>query len=214
MDPDQHNLEHPGQHDLEPAGDANDLPSAERLDALHARLAAAAVAEGLIDVGFGAVDTPLGELLLAATPVGIVRVGFQGEGEECVLEELATRVSSRVLRAPALVEDARRQISDYFDGRRRAFELALDWRLTRGFRRRVLEMTAQIPYGRTQSYRQVATQIGDPAAVRAAGTALATNPLPVIVPCHRVLRSDGALGGYRGGVDAKRRLLALEGQYA
>ncbi|MCP9490202.1 MAG: methylated-DNA--[protein]-cysteine S-methyltransferase [Solirubrobacteraceae bacterium MAG38_C4-C5] len=175
-------------------------------------LAARAEAEDLVDVAFERHDSPLGPILLGATPEGLVRVGLPSEDEDAVLDELARRVSARVLFAPRdAVTRARRQLDEYFGGWRRAFDVELDWRLTAGFRREVLRATAQIPYGQTASYRQVATQAGSPAAVRAAGTALATNPLPILVPCHRVLRSDGALGSYRGGPEAKAQLLCLEG---
>jgi methylated-DNA-[protein]-cysteine S-methyltransferase len=140
-----------------------------------------------------------------------VRVGLPAEDEDAVLDELARRVSVRVLHASRdALTHARRQLDEYFDGSRRTFDVALDWRLTRGFRREVLRATAQIPYGQTASYKQVATRAGSPGAVRAAGTALATNPLPIVVPCHRVLRSGGALGAYRGGPEAKAQLLTLE----
>lgn len=168
-------------------------------------------AEGLIDVALERHDSPLGTILVGATEAGIVRIGLPAEGEEEVFEELARRVSARVLVAPReAATRARRQLDEYFAGTRRAFDVPLDWRLTAGFRREVLRATARIPYGEIASYRQVATEAGNPAAVRAAGTALALNPLPIVVPCHRVLRTDGSLGGYRGGSDAKARLLALE----
>jgi methylated-DNA-[protein]-cysteine S-methyltransferase len=175
------------------------------------RLAARADAEGLVDVAVARHDSPLGRLVLGATPRGLVRVGLPSEEEDAVLEELARRVSLRVMHADREpLTRAREQLDEYFAGRRRAFALPLDWRLARGFRREVLRATAAIPYGRTASYREVASRAGSPGAVRAAGTALATNPLPLVVPCHRVLRSDGALGQYRGGVEAKGRLLELE----
>ncbi len=168
-------------------------------------------AEGLIDVALERHDSPLGPILLGATDAGLVRVGLPAEGEDAVLDELTLRVSPRVLRGPRdTVTRARHQLDEYFNATRRDFELPLDWRLTAGFRRQVLRATAQIPYGQTSSYRKVATQAGSPAAVRAAGTALALNPLPIIVPCHRVLRSDGQLGSYRGGPQAKAQLLNLE----
>ena len=171
-----------------------------------------AVADGLIDVAFERHDSPLGSILLGATTEGLVRVGLPSEDEDAVLDELARRVSARVLFAPRDgVTRARRQLDEYFEARRHEFDVALDWRLTAGFRREVLRATAQIPYGHTASYRHVARQAGSPAAVRAAGTALATNPLAILVPCHRVLRSDGALGSYRGGPDVKAQLLGLEG---
>jgi methylated-DNA-[protein]-cysteine S-methyltransferase len=181
-----------------------------RTIALQAELARRAAAAGMLEAGYDRLDSPLGRLLIAATPVGVVRVGFESESEERFLDEIARRVSARVLRAPRLVDDARRQLAEYFDGRRREFELELDWRLAAGFRRRVLSATAQIPFGQTRSYRDVATSAGSPRAVRAAGSALANNPLPIVVPCHRVLRSDGSLGGFRGGIAAKRALLGYE----
>jgi methylated-DNA-[protein]-cysteine S-methyltransferase len=178
---------------------------------IRRRLARRAELEGLVDVAFERHDSPLGTIVLAATPHGLVRVGLPAEGEDAVLEELVRRVSPRVLRtARDTLTDARHQLDEYFDGRRRLFEVRLDWCLAAGFRREVLHAVARIPYGETASYREVATRAGRPVAVRAAGTALATNPLPILVPCHRVMRSDGALGGYRGGPRAKARLLDLE----
>lgn len=171
-----------------------------------------AEAEGLVDVAFERHDSPLGTILLAATPEGLARVGLPVEEEDGVLQELASRVSPRVLHAPRDALTATRlQLDEYFNHRRRSFDVPLDWRLTHGFRRDVLRATARIPYGETASYRDVATRAGSPAAVRAAGSALATNPLPILVPCHRVVRTGGALGAYRGGVHAKIQLLELEG---
>jgi methylated-DNA-[protein]-cysteine S-methyltransferase len=179
---------------------------------IRERLIRGAEAEGLIDVAVERHDSPLGPLLLAATDAGLVRLGLPADGEDEVLSELAGRVSPRVLIAPrATVTAARHQLDRYFEGRRRDFDLELDWRLARGFRRDVLEATARILYGRTGTYATVASAAGSPAAVRAAGTALARNPLPIVVPCHRVLRSDGELGDYRGGAAAKASLLNLEG---
>lgn len=179
---------------------------------LRQELAARATAEGLVDVAFERHDSPLGPILLGATTEGLVRVGLPSEDEDAVLDELARRLSARVLFAPRdAATRARRQLDEYFAAQRHAFDVTLDWRLTVGFRREVLRATAQIPYGQTASYRRVATQAGRPAAVRAAGTALATNPLAILVPCHRVLRSDGALGAYRGGTEVKAQLLGLEG---
>ncbi len=170
-----------------------------------------AAAERLIDVAFERHDSPLGSILVSATDQGLVRIGLPAEDEDAVLEELARRVSPRVLATPRdSVTLARRQLDEYFDRRRSALDVPLDWQLTRGFRREVLRATALIPYGQTSSYRQLATQAGSPGAARAAGTAVATNPLPIVVPCHRVLRSDGHLGAYRGGPDAKTQLLTLE----
>jgi methylated-DNA-[protein]-cysteine S-methyltransferase len=183
-----------------------------RLERLRRSLAVRAGDAGLVDVAFEHHASPLGPLLLGATPQGLVRVGLPGESEEVVLDELAARVSARVLRvALAPLDCARRQLDEYFEGRRRAFELELDWQLARGFRRDVLRATARIPYGRTASYREIARRAGSPSAFRAAGSALATNPLPIVVPCHRVVPSSGELGSYRGGAAAKARLLALEG---
>jgi methylated-DNA-[protein]-cysteine S-methyltransferase len=185
-------------------------PSAERLAVLRARLGRAAAAGDLLDVAYTTIETPIGRLLVAATSVGLVRVAFETEPRDAVLAELAERVSPRLLEAPARLDATRRELDEYFAGRRVRFDLPLDWSLTRGFRRAVLGATAQIPYGQTETYRSVATAAGNPAAVRAAGTALATNPLPIVVPCHRVLRSDGGRGGYRGGLPRKEALLALE----
>lgn len=172
-----------------------------------------AAAEGLLDVAFEHHDSPLGPILISATGEGLVRIGLPAEDEDEVLEDLARRVSVRVLRAPReSVARARRQLDEYFGGRRQVFDVPLDWQLIRGFRRDVLQATAAIPFGQTKSYREVARQAGSPAAVRAAGTALARNPLPIVVPCHRVLRTGGQLGAYRGGPEAKAQLLRLEGR--
>lgn len=186
-------------------------PDPASWERVRAGLSRRADDEGLIEVAFERHDSPLGTIVVGATDAGVVRVGLPIEGEDAVLDDLARRVSPRVLHAPrAAVTRARHELDQYFDGTRRAFDVPLDWRLSAGFRRAVLHATARIPYGQTSSYRQVATQAGSPAAVRAAGTALALNPLPIVVPCHRVLRSDGAVGGYRGGPQAKAHLLDLE----
>jgi methylated-DNA-[protein]-cysteine S-methyltransferase len=180
-------------------------------DRMRRDLAQLAIAEGLVDVAFERHESPLGSIVLGATAVGLVRVGLPAEGEDAVIEDIAERISPRVLCAPRqVVTRARRQLDEYFDGRRRCFDVPLDWRLTKGFRRAVLRVTARIPYGHTASYREVAAAAGSPAAFRAAGSALATNPLPIIVPCHRVLPSGGGLGAYRGGAEAKAQLLGLE----
>jgi methylated-DNA-[protein]-cysteine S-methyltransferase len=188
------------------------LPLAdEAADArLRARLAAAAEREGILDVAYRLIETPVGLLLLAATDRGLVRVAYDREGHDAVLAALAGAVSPRILHAPARLETVSRQLEEYFAGRRRAFDVPLDFRLAHGFRRSVLAHLPAIGYGRTESYAQVAAAAGSPRAVRAAGTACATNPLPVIVPCHRVIRSDGSPGAYVGGPDAKRSLLGLE----
>jgi methylated-DNA-[protein]-cysteine S-methyltransferase len=184
--------------------------SSGHLDALHERLTAAAQAEGLIDVAYRRVDTPVGSLLLAATELGLVRVAYPAEDHDAVLLALAERISPRVLHAPARLDDVARQVDEYFDGHRTAFDLPLDWRLSKGFRQAVLRHLPEIGYGHTASYATVARLAGSPKAVRAVGTACATNPLPVVVPCHRVVRSDGGMGGYLGGAEAKRTLLTLE----
>ena len=180
------------------------------VDTLHARLERAAAAEDLIDVAYTVIESPLGPLLLAATRAGLVRVAFEQEGFEQVLATLAARVGPRVLAAPARLEQAATQLGEYFTGRRHAFDLPLDHSLSSGFRGRVQRTLPTIAYGRTRSYREVAELVGSPRAVRAVGSACATNPLPVVVPCHRVLRADGGLGGYIGGLDAKTALLTLE----
>jgi methylated-DNA-[protein]-cysteine S-methyltransferase len=181
---------------------------------LHQRLEQSAEHAGVLDVAVRTIETPLGQLLLAATPRGLVRVAYQREDHDAVLQALASKVSPRILSAPRRLDDAARQLDEYFAGRRRGFELAVDLELAAGFRRTVLSYLTRIPYGRTESYADVARDAGRPAAVRAVGSACATNPLPVVVPCHRVVRSDGSLGGYLGGLDAKRTLLALEGAAA
>lgn len=176
------------------------------------RLAARADAEGVADVAYAAFDSPIGRLLVASTGEGVVKVSFPNEDEEAVLENLAARLSPRVLELPKRVDDARRQLDEYFEGRRRDFDVALDWTLMRqGFAERVLRATARIPYGKVSTYRGVATEAGNAAATRAAGNALGSNPIPVIVPCHRVLRTGGGLGGYGGGLSTKEFLLRLEG---
>ncbi len=173
----------------------------------------AAAAAALLDVAYATFDSPLGTLLVASTPRGLVRLAYLGSEDEAeVLEQLANRVSPRVLAAPRRLDDPRRELDQYFTGRRRQFELPLDWQLAaRGFSRRVLQATARIPYGATATYKQVATEAGNARAFRAAGNALGSNPIPIIVPCHRILHSGGGLGGYTGGLDRKRLLLAVEG---
>jgi methylated-DNA-[protein]-cysteine S-methyltransferase len=177
---------------------------------LHATLVAAAERDGVLDVAYRTIDSPVGELLLAATGAGLVRVAFPVQGFDDVLAGLAANVSPRVLRAPARLDAAARQLAEYFTGRRTVFDLPLDLRLATGFRRAVLDHLPRIAYGRTESYAQVATAAGSPKAVRAVGTACARNPLPLVVPCHRVVRSDGSYGEYAGGADVKRTLLRME----
>ncbi len=171
-----------------------------------------AAATGLLDVAYATTDSPLGTLLLATTPRGLVRLAYvDHEDVDEVLEQLATRVSPRVLRVARRLDDPRRELDQYFAGRREQFDLPLDWQLSRGFGRRVLEATARIPFGSTATYKQVATEAGNTRAYRAAGNALGSNPIPIIVPCHRILHSGGGLGGYTGGLDRKRVLLTVEG---
>jgi methylated-DNA-[protein]-cysteine S-methyltransferase len=180
------------------------------MNRLHARLADEARREGVLDVAYRTLDTPVGRLLLAATGQGLVKIAFSVQDHDAVLRQLAESISPRILNAPGRLDEAGRQIEEYFTGRRKRFELPLDWRLSTGFRREVLTHLRDIGYGRTESYAQVAAAAGSPRAVRAVGTACATNPLPLVVPCHRVVRSDGSAGGYAGGPDAKLTLLALE----
>jgi methylated-DNA-[protein]-cysteine S-methyltransferase len=177
---------------------------------LHQRLVEAANAAGLLDVAYRTIDTPVGTLLLAATPKGLVRVAYASQDHDLVLEGLARSVSPRILQAPARLDRAAREIEEYFAGRRRTFEVPVDLQLSHGFRRRVLSHLPEIGYGTTASYAAVAKASGHPKAVRAVGSACASNPLPVVVPCHRVVRSDGTIGQYVGGVEAKQALLRLE----
>lgn len=169
-----------------------------------------AAAEGLLDVAYANVDSPFGPLLIATTPRGLVKVSLPNYDPRETLEDLAARISPRVLEAPARLDDVRRQLDRYFEGRLREFDLPLDWRLTDGFRKRAQQAIARIPYGRTRSYTQIAASAGNERAVRAAGTACGSNPIPIVVPCHRVLRSGGALGGYGGGLPMKEALLEME----
>jgi methylated-DNA-[protein]-cysteine S-methyltransferase len=177
---------------------------------LHKRLEHAADTADVLDVAYRTIDTPVGTLLLAATTAGLVRVAYDVEGHDAVLAGLGDRISPRVLRAPARLDSAARQIDEYFAKRRTAFEVAVDLRLAEGFRRNVIEHLRDIGYGRRESYAAVAAAIGHPRAVRAVGTACAHNPLPVVIPCHRVVRSDGSTGQYVGGPLAKSTLLDLE----
>ncbi len=194
------------------------LGAAARRDAADGSLAAAkllaesAGPAGLIDVAYADFDSPLGRLLVATTRRGLVRVSYmRTQDEAAVLQRLAEEVSPRVLEAPARVDDVRRQLDEYFAGKRRRFELPLDWRLIHGFGRRVLRATARVDYGRTTTYARLAANAGNARAYRAAGNALNRNPVPIVVPCHRVLNTGGGLGGYAGGLPVKERLLRLEG---
>ena len=189
-----------------------DAPVAE-LDrkALTAGLAQRAGRSGLLDVAYAELDSPIGELIVFVTPHGLLRVKYADEPIEGVLAEVAERVSPRILRAPSRTDPVRRELDGYFALRRQRFDLPIDWSLVRGFAGGVLRETARIPFGDVRSYGQVAAQAGSPRAARAAGNALGSNPIPIVVPCHRVLHADGKLGGYSGGLDRKRFLLALEG---
>jgi methylated-DNA-[protein]-cysteine S-methyltransferase len=163
-------------------------------------------------VAYSRVDSPLGPLMVAATPRGVVRVSYsQFRDDDAVLADLARRVSPRVLEAPARLDGARRELDEYFEGRRTEFDLPIDWALTRGFTTKVLRATAAVGFGQTTTYAEVAGAAGSPRAMRAAGNSLGSNPIPIVVPCHRVLRTGGALGGYTGGVERKEFLLRLEG---
>jgi methylated-DNA-[protein]-cysteine S-methyltransferase len=175
-------------------------------------LSAAADAAGLLDVAYATLDSPVGPLLVATTPRGLIRIAYVDHtDEDIVLEQLAAQVSPRIMAAPRRVDEPRRELEEYFTGARRSFDLPVDWRLTRGFARRVLQATANIPFGATATYKQMAAQAGSPRASRAAGNALGSNPIPIVVPCHRILHSGGGLGGYTGGLEKKRLLLGVEG---
>ncbi len=182
-------------------------PSPRALD----RLARGAEKEGVLDVAYAQVDSPFGPLTVAVTPRGLVRLAYPERPLDAVLGDLAKEVSPRVLEAPARLDPVRRELGEYFEGRRQSFETPIDWALTRGFFRRVLQATARIGYGRVSTYAEVAAGAGSAKAMRATGNGLGSNPMPVVVPCHRVLRTGGGLGGYTGGIERKEFLLALEG---
>lgn len=172
---------------------------------------ARAAGEGLLDVSYTHMDSPFGPLLLASTKRGLVRVGLPNQDADTLLVDLAARVSPRVLEAPAELDQVRRELDLYFAGRLDSFDLPLDWQLSSGFRQRVLRAIDRIPYGQTRTYTEMARKAGNERAVRAAGSACGSNPIPLVVPCHRVLRTGGALGGYGGGLPMKQSLLELEG---
>ena len=175
------------------------------------QLATRAAEEGLLDVAYATMDSPLGELVVAATDRGVVRVGLPGRPLESVLAQLADGVSPRVMSYPRRLDEARRELDQYFAGKRERFELPVDWRLSHpGFYRRVLRETAKVPFGEVITYSQAARRAGSPRAFRAAGSALGSNPVPIVVPCHRVVRTGGELGNYGGGPEMKRFLLELE----
>lgn len=182
----------------------------QHLDELRDSLGAKALATDSVDVVYREIDSPIGPLLLAATTSGLVRIAFAREDFDVVLQSLSDRLGAKILQVSRPLDPVAHELEEYFDGRRRSFDLPLDHSLSSGFRREVRQYLPHIQYGQTASYSQVASRVGNPKAVRAVGTACATNPLPIIVPCHRVLRSDGSLGGYLGGIDAKKILLDLE----
>lgn len=179
-------------------------------DQLDRRFREAAGAEGLLDVAYDLTDSPVGPLLVAASERGLCRISFDPEPER-EIEALARGFGVRVLRSPGSVDRARRELDEYFEGRRQDFEVAIDWSYLAGFTREVLRATARIGFGQVSTYAGVAAEAGSPRAVRAAGNALGSNPMPVVVPCHRVLRAGGTLGGYTGGLEKKEFLLRLEG---
>lgn len=186
----------------------------EEIDSTPAleRAVAAARALGLTDVAYAIEPSPLGQLVVAVTPRGLIRIAYNAEeSADVVLEELARRVSPRVVEAPAALDDVRRELDEYFEGRRTSFDLPIDWRLHDGFRGRVLRATARIPYGKLRTYGEIAAKAGSPRGSRAAGNALGSNRIPIVVPCHRVVRSGGKIGGYTGGLERKEYLLGLEG---
>ena len=183
----------------------------DHLKRLHARLEREAQAGDLLDIAYRTVDSAVGPLLLAATPLGLLRVAFANESHDSVLQNLSQRISPRILEAPTRLDPVARQLEEFFTGLRHSFDVALDWSLSQGFRRTVLgHLNTDVGYGTTTSYAALASLSGSPKAVRAVGTACATNPIPIVVPCHRVIRSDGTVGAYRGGPAAKRVLLDLE----
>ncbi len=187
---------------MHPPDDAPSLPE----------IAPAAAAAGLLDVAYATFDSPVGRLLLASTPRGLVRIAYldADDQEDAALAQLAAKLSPRVLAAPARLDEPRRELDEYFAGGRDRFEVPIDWSLTRGFGRRVLQATERIRFGSSSTYQRVAAEAGSPRGYRAAGNALGANPIPIVVPCHRVLRSTGGLGGYTGGLERKRLLLRIE----
>jgi methylated-DNA-[protein]-cysteine S-methyltransferase len=185
-------------------------PVARASSRAAARLGPEAEREGLIDVASATVDSPLGPLLVLATERGLLMLSYTDTSVDAKLARIAARVSPRILEAPARLDGVRRELDEYFEGRRRRFEIAIDWSLISGYARTVLERTSEIPYGTAMTYAEVSAEAGNPRGARATGNALGSNPIPVVIPCHRVLRTGGALGGYTGGLDRKRFLLDLE----
>ena len=192
--------------DLRDAGRALRGAPPELLQALADR----AGHERLVDISYDEMDSPLGTLVLAVTELGLVQLSYSNS-DPGALEWLAGRLSPRIMRRPSQADSARRQLDEYFNGKRHGFDTPLDWSLIRGFQRRVLEATVAIPFGQVSTYRMVATEAGNALASRATGNALGANPIPIIIPCHRVLRTGGGFGGYTGGIHRKEQLLALEG---
>jgi methylated-DNA-[protein]-cysteine S-methyltransferase len=188
-----------------------DAPAFDPADAAAAAMRFAVAAPA--DVHYAIVDSPVGALVAAVTPIGLAALTYEdhGGGIDAVLERLAARLSPRMLEAPARLDGVRRELDEYFDGRREQFDLALDWALVSPFARRVLDATAAIPFGSVSTYGAIAAQAGNAKASRAAGRALGSNPIPIVVPCHRVVGSRGRLTGYTGGLHRKQALLALEG---
>jgi methylated-DNA-[protein]-cysteine S-methyltransferase len=182
--------------------------------AAASRIAAIAEQEELVDISYSSIDSPFGPLLAAASTRGLVRLAFPEEGVESVLERVARQLSPRILESPARLDPVRRELDDYFSGRLESFRSKLDWSLIGPFARKVLTAASAIPYGGVLTYREVATEAGSPRGSRATGNALGSNPIPIVIPCHRVLRTGGALGGYAGGLERKRYLLELEGALA
>ena len=188
-----------------------ELDTGLAISAWGRRLAERAAEEGLLDVAYATVPSPLGELLVARGEQGLVRLAYLEDGDrDTVLTDLAARLSPRILEAPARLDEERRQLTDYFERRRRDFDVPVDLALAGSFAARVLARTAAIPFGHVSTYREVAADIGHARAARAVGNALGSNPIPIVVPCHRVVRSGGGMGGYTGGVHRKERLLEIE----
>lgn len=198
--------------DREPVDLFDDLPTVSEaaMRRLLDRLTVDAASHGVLDVAYRTVDSPVGPLLLATTERGLARIAFASEDHDRVLADLAARISPRILMAPRRLDEAARELDDYFAGERHVFDLRVDLQLARGFRREVLVHLIEVEYGATASYSALAERSGRPRAVRAAASACATNPVPIVVPCHRVIRADGATGNYRGGPAAKTLLLHLE----
>lgn len=189
------------------------VPPAVDARALAVRFAALAAERGDADVAYAVIDSPAGRLVAARTPVGLVRLAYEDHngGVDAVLDALAGRLSPRIVEAPGRLDDTRRELDEYFTGRRHGFDLPIDWSLTTPFARRVLQATASIPFGETSTYARIAAAAGSPKGARPAGNALGANPVPIVVPCHRVMASGGGLGGYTGGLARKELLLGIEG---